>query len=89
MEKQINRDQLVAFAKRVYQQACFGHLDLMEGFCEAASSEFFNGLSACAQPVRLDTFPQLISVPTVTVSQEIMTFDSQLTITNTTDVSRG
>lgn len=94
MERQINKDQIVAFAKKVYQRACFGHLDLMDDFCESAASELFNGLPASTNQLNIDQFPHLkhdqfphLNMSTITVSQETVTFDSHLTITNTTDLN--
>lgn len=94
MERQINRDQLVDFAKKVYQRACFGHLDLMDNFCEAAASELFNELPDSNNQLNVNQFSHLkhdqfphVNMSTITVSQETVTFDSHLTITNTTDLN--
>lgn len=86
MEKQITKEQLVEFAKRIYQQGCFGHFDLMESYCEAVSSEFFGGLQGIVgneKMHKLEMFPAL-NLNAVSVSQEMLVFDSHVTITDST-----
>ena len=39
----LERDELLAFAKRVYEEACYGYLDLKESVCDGLVREFIEG----------------------------------------------
>jgi len=43
--KKITIEQLLSFAKSVYYDACLGHLDLMDGYCEKEVGKIFEKLS--------------------------------------------
>lgn len=42
----MSRSQLLEFARTVYSDACYGHLDLAENYCEKAVDGIFRSLSS-------------------------------------------
>lgn len=39
----ISQDDLLAFAKKIYDEGCYGYMDLKESVCEALIREFIDG----------------------------------------------
>lgn len=39
----LTKDELENFAKKIYEEACFGYLDLKESVCEKMVSDFLDG----------------------------------------------
>jgi hypothetical protein len=42
--KLINKEELLSFVKLVYQEGCFGHLDLIDNFCDNLVEDFYKKL---------------------------------------------
>lgn len=79
--KNITMEQLLEFAKRIYSDACFGHLDLLENYCQKNCEDFFNSLKS-TNPLVIDSvskFENFISTNSI--------YDANITITtNTSDI---
>lgn len=45
ISKKITIEQLLIFAKSIYYDACLGHLDLMDSYCEKEAEKIFEKLS--------------------------------------------
>ena len=43
--KKITIEELLSFSKSIYYDACLGHLDLMDGYCEREVEKIFEKLS--------------------------------------------
>lgn len=42
----VSKSQLLEFARTVYSDACYGHLDLVENYCEKAVDGIFRSLAS-------------------------------------------
>lgn len=90
MQKNINFDQLLSFVKKVYSDACFGHLDLLESYAQKECRKFFDTLKN-ANPIVIDTSNysnNQIENITISNSQQVFSYDeiyrNNITITNNT-----
>jgi hypothetical protein len=50
----LTKDELEAFARKVYEEACYGYLDLKESACEAMVEDFIDGKNALSDIVNSD-----------------------------------
>lgn len=93
----MSKSQLLEFARTVYSDACYGHLDLAENYCEKAVDGIFRSLASHSSEVKktdggwvsddlVRSLPSVIMPPAqqqnLFVTRQILTND--VTITNNT-----
>lgn len=84
--KLIKKEELLSFVKKIYEEGCYGHLDLIDNFCEKEVEEFFQKLpiGKIYEPVtKIDLNPLMPNFNYI-ANPEIFTNSSQVTITNNT-----
>lgn len=94
----MSKNQLLEFARTVYSDACYGHLDLAENYCEKAVDGIFRSLASHSVEGKkpdgvwvsndlVGDFPSVIMPPAqqqqnLFITRQILTND--VTITNNT-----
>ena len=94
----MSKSQLLEFARTVYSDACYGHLDLAENYCEKAVDGIFRSLASHSVEVKktdgcwvsddfMKSLPSVVMPPAqqqqnLFVTRQILTND--VTITNNT-----
>jgi len=89
--KNVTMEQLLEFTRKIYADACFGHLDLLDSYCEINCEKFFNSLKI-ANPMVIDSVSNFeinsddivvnYSQPHFIISNDI--YDGSITITSNT-----
>ncbi len=85
--KLINKEELLKLVKQVYEQACFGHYDLLESYCEKEVDSFYEKLPSGKiheSITKLDLTPRMPSFGQYLITPELATNFSNVTITNNT-----
>jgi len=73
-----SQDELLAFAKKIYEEACYGYMDLKESVCDALVREFLDGREIVSS---IDTNVMAVPDHGNAYNGSIVTYGSGMTFT--------